>query len=162
LPKSEQTNPSTTYPWIHFVYSELAVYHATSRASQTPPAATYLITGEVAPLRPNRTYEDNEDIDMDYEEDMESEEEVPSVKNILVGENEVDGTMTLLYMWELLMMRCQGAKQKFTRIYSVIVYSLSPSPLRVRPYTSHCYSCLSGFKGCRSYMYTDGKPAPSG
>jgi hypothetical protein len=37
---------------------------------------------------------------MDYEEEIESEEEVPSVKNILVGENEVDGTMTLLYMWD--------------------------------------------------------------
>jgi hypothetical protein len=43
-------------------------------------------------------------------------------------------------------MRCQGAKQKFTRIYSVIVYSLSPSPLRVRPYTSHCYSSKMGLK----------------
>jgi hypothetical protein len=78
---------SWIFLFLDFVRSELAEYHAGSQMS--PTAATYLICGEVTPLRPPRHHD--EDIDMIHEEEIESEEEVPHVKHVLVGEGELEG-----------------------------------------------------------------------
>lgn len=57
-------------------------------------SATYLITGDAKPERTLRNGTD-EDVDMDYEDDFDSEEELPLVKNVLVGEADVEGRLCL-------------------------------------------------------------------
>ena len=90
---------------------------------------------------------------MDSDEGMESEEEVPLVKNILVGEDKVEGVMLPSFMCNYLTKICEDAKRKVLRMYSIFVYSLSPSPLRVRLFVIHRFSDLNNVTGRRSRMY---------
>ena len=95
------------------MHSELAAYHATCQMS--PAAATYLISGEVRPPRPTRNHGENEDIDMDHEEEeIESDEEVPHVKNVLVGEGGLEGATS----WTFALMIVDIMSSRKATIYS--------------------------------------------
>ena len=60
--------------------SELATYHASS----APSSATYLITGEVPPVK--RMAVDEEEDEYGFDEDDE-EGDIPEMKIVLVGED---------------------------------------------------------------------------
>ncbi|KDQ53171.1 hypothetical protein JAAARDRAFT_162049 [Jaapia argillacea MUCL 33604] len=93
---------------------ELAAYYAESRASSLTVSATYLVSGEVD-IRPSRhevATQEEDEMEIDYDEDMEDEEAVTQTKMVLVGESALE-----------------DAKRQFTRISTTHVYCLSPSPL---------------------------------
>jgi hypothetical protein len=59
-------------------------------------SATYLITGDA---RAERAHNDgtDQDINMEYEYEDDSEEEVPLVKSALVGEAALEGTLYMIH-----------------------------------------------------------------
>jgi hypothetical protein len=61
--------------------SELATYHTSSASS----IATYMITGEVPPIK-RMDVDDGED---EYDFDEEDEEDMPEMKIVLVGEDKL-------------------------------------------------------------------------
>ncbi|KAG2125507.1 DNA polymerase subunit Cdc27-domain-containing protein [Suillus clintonianus] len=87
--------------------NELAAYLAETANTDTASFATYLVSGQIAPLYSSRSLVDA----MDYGDDMH--QSVMRSKIVLVDS---DGL--------------RDAKAQFTRIHSVYIYSLSPSVFR--------------------------------
>ncbi|KAH9899811.1 DNA polymerase subunit Cdc27 [Cubamyces lactineus] len=96
--------------------TELAKFHKQSADKTTRSFATYLVSGEVFPVQgPSQgvsTTQSQDDMDIDSEAVDGGEEDVPTITLTLVGEKDLE-----------------DAKAKYARIFSVHVYSLSPSPL---------------------------------
>ncbi|KAF8532185.1 DNA polymerase subunit Cdc27 [Gautieria morchelliformis] len=95
---------------VNVAKNELASFYASSRSTDVPVHATYLLTGEVAPVNAAGSYRDNVQDDMGIEDTHAS---VATRKIILVGEDDLE-----------------AAKAQFTRAPSVHIYSLSPSAIR--------------------------------
>ncbi|KAG0700166.1 DNA polymerase subunit Cdc27-domain-containing protein [Suillus ampliporus] len=90
--------------------NELAAYLAKTANTDTPSFATYMVSGQIAPLYTSESLVDA----MDYIGDSEdTHQSVMRSKIVLV---DCDGL--------------QDAKAQFERIHSVYIYSLSPSVLR--------------------------------
>ncbi|TFY59274.1 hypothetical protein EVJ58_g5889 [Rhodofomes roseus] len=108
---------------VNTAKNNLAAFHAASRSSQEPVYATYMLTGEVAPpaARSAHSQEDGMDVDAgdtttlgemrEHEREQDSDV-VPLMKVLLVGENDVE-----------------KAKTHYLRVFSQVVYSLSPTHL---------------------------------
>jgi DNA polymerase delta subunit 3 len=90
--------------------NELAAYLAETANTNTPSFATYMVSGQIAPLHNNGSLVDVMDVTHDDDNAYQS---VMRSKIILV---DGDGL--------------KHAKAQFSRIYSVYIYSLSPSVLR--------------------------------
>ena len=112
-------------------HSELAAYHSASKDATETSYATFLICGERRP--------DTMDVD---EQDMDNGEDVVETTILLVAESDLDSTLVIFFndhtvvsmLWVL-----ADARGSFSQISSVHIYSLSPSPIRVR----RCRSVLS-------------------
>ena len=112
-------------------HSELAAYHSASKDATETSYATYLVCGERRP--------DTMDVD---EQDMDNGEDVVETTILLVAESDLDSTLVIFFndhtvvsmLWVL-----ADARGSFSQIFSVHIYSLSPSPIRVR----RCRSVLS-------------------
>ncbi|KAG6891184.1 hypothetical protein C0995_008436 [Termitomyces sp. Mi166 len=97
--------------------SELSIYHENAPYQSQISYATYLVCGEIDPPyvdEMNMDYDEGKDVEGDFEDDGD---DVPQMKLLLVNELDLE------------VMR-SDAKLQFTRINSIHVYSLSPSPLR--------------------------------
>ncbi|KAG1843338.1 DNA polymerase subunit Cdc27-domain-containing protein [Suillus subalutaceus] len=90
--------------------NELAAYIAETANSDTPSFATYMVSGQIAPLHNNGSLVDAMDVGHD---DDNAHQPVMHSKIVLV---DCDGL--------------QHAKAQFSRIHSVYIYSLSPSVIR--------------------------------
>ncbi|KAG2341908.1 hypothetical protein BDR05DRAFT_964981 [Suillus weaverae] len=90
--------------------NELAAYLAETANTDTSSFATYMVSGQIAPLHSNGSLVDEMDVTRD---DDHAHQFVMHTKMVLV---DCDGL--------------QHAKAQFTRIHSVYIYSLSPSVLR--------------------------------
>ncbi|KAG5724875.1 putative amino acid permease, partial [Termitomyces sp. T112] len=98
---------------VNTAKNELAIYHENAPYRSQTSYATYLVCGEIDPHYAddlNMDYGEGKDVDGDFEDDGD---DVPQVKLLLVNEPDLE-----------------DAKSQFTRINSIHVYSLSPSPLR--------------------------------
>jgi hypothetical protein len=124
--------------------SELELYwkHASESSQDTrrPPSATYLVTGEQIPKRGR--FEDDFRMSIDTEDDVSGSQDgysdtedpdIPEVSVVLVHEPELEGMHVFLPSCRILITGgCfEDVKSQFLRTYSVHVYSLSPSPIRV-------------------------------
>ncbi|KAH9843862.1 DNA polymerase subunit Cdc27-domain-containing protein [Rhodofomes roseus] len=108
---------------VNTAKNNLAAFHAASRSSQEPVYATYMLTGEVTPptARSAHSQEDGMDVDAgdtttsgemrEHEREQDSDV-VPLMKVLLVGENDLE-----------------KAKTQYLRVFSQVVYSLSPAHL---------------------------------
>jgi DNA polymerase subunit Cdc27 len=76
--------------------SELASFYASSRCAGTPVHATYLLIGDVAPVKAAGSYRDNDEDEMDKEDD--TQESVSTSKIVLVGEDELEGKLTCVFL----------------------------------------------------------------
>ncbi|EGN98641.1 hypothetical protein SERLA73DRAFT_53850 [Serpula lacrymans var. lacrymans S7.3] len=98
---------------ILIISVELATFHTDTRSSPSPSFSTYLVSGEVSSLgghqdeREDGTQDDRMDVDPDEGELKPIMDIAPCTKMIL----------------------CAETKAQFSRIYSIHVYSLSPSPI---------------------------------
>lgn len=96
---------------VNLAKNVLDAYYRASRDSPDPSSATYMLTGEVIPPA-SLNHRMDVDVDMGLEEPDDDSELVPLTKITLVGEQDL-----------------KNAKSQYSRILSVHVYSLSPSPL---------------------------------
>ncbi|KAG6886239.1 hypothetical protein C0993_010801 [Termitomyces sp. T159_Od127] len=98
---------------VNTAKNELAVYHENAPYQSQTSYATYVVCGEIDPPYVddmNMGYGEGKDAEGELEDDGD---DVPQVKLLLVNEPDLD-----------------DAKSQFTRINSIHIYSLSPSPLR--------------------------------
>lgn len=87
----------TTTVTSNLVYtSELASFYASSRSTDAPVHATYLLTGEVAPVKSSGSYRNDDEYEMDMEDDMQ--ESIATRKILLVGEDDLEGELTLVFL----------------------------------------------------------------
>ena len=59
--------------------------------------ATYLLTGDVAPIKAAGSYRDDDQVEMDVEDD--NQESVSTSKIVLVGEDDLDSEFELATSW---------------------------------------------------------------
>lgn len=78
--------------------SELASFYASYRSTDTPIHATYLLTGDVHPLKAAGSYR-NDDSDTDVDED--TQELVATSKIVLVGEDDLEGKPNMCHLISL-------------------------------------------------------------
>ncbi|THH12453.1 hypothetical protein EW146_g7679 [Bondarzewia mesenterica] len=90
--------------------NELASYHFASKDASETSYATYLISGEERSSFSRRAQDDEMDVDEEGTDD---------------GEDAIETTILLVSEDDL-----ENAKGRFSRIFSIHVYSLSPSPIR--------------------------------
>lgn len=75
------------------------------------------------------------DVDLEFEEDQEEMDVVHQNKVLLVDARALDGAYLVhTDRFTLILTLCLEAMSQFSRIYSVHIYCLSPSRLRVRAY----------------------------
>ncbi|KAG6832262.1 hypothetical protein H0H87_002158 [Tephrocybe sp. NHM501043] len=98
---------------VNIAKNELAIYHENAPYQSQISHATYLLCGEIDPPdvdEMSMDHEEGKELDGDYEYDGE---DVPQTKFLLVNEADLE-----------------DAKLQFTRVNSMHIYSLAPSPLR--------------------------------
>ncbi|KAJ4474681.1 DNA polymerase subunit Cdc27 [Lentinula edodes] len=100
---------------VNAAKNALATFHMKARKEgESKAAATYLVSGKVQ-LNPQESDTMVTDVDMDEENivyDYDGAEEAPLIEVVLVGEKDLELT-----------------KSKFSTIYSIHIYSLSPAPI---------------------------------
>lgn len=92
--------------------------------------ATYLLTGDVAPIKATGSYRDDVQDEMDIEDD--NQEAIATRRILLVGEDDLESEFGRAICFNSPDVVKQAAKAQFTRAPSVHIYSLSPSAVRVR------------------------------
>ncbi|KAF8575231.1 hypothetical protein K439DRAFT_1641573 [Ramaria rubella] len=96
---------------VNMAKNELATFYASSRFTEEPVYATYILIGEVTPVNAEGSYRDDGEDGMNVD-DITSES-VATRKILLVGEDELE-----------------TAKAQFARMPSVHIYSLSPAAIK--------------------------------
>lgn len=120
--------------------SELANFHANPDPSSGSVHATYLLTGELAPVRSANGDSMDVDDDMSAQTD-EDKEHVQEMRVTLVGEQDLE-----------------SVKSAYAHILSQHIYCLSPSPVIVRGVYRHSsrvtYLTILSYVGCWSRLRT--------